>query len=161
GKTGCWECLAQRLRAHSPVATYLQERNGHAAVSDDLACTPATLQVAAGLAANAVASWVVRGELPELDGKLQALDVPSWRLQAHTLIRLPFCPACGRAGQEAGPFRPPVLESRKKAFTQDGGHRVVAPEETLARYSHHVSPMTGAVPLLEQAVPDHQGGAHG
>ena len=30
GKTGCWECLAQRLRANSPVATYLQGRNGHA-----------------------------------------------------------------------------------------------------------------------------------
>jgi ribosomal protein S12 methylthiotransferase accessory factor len=155
GKTACWECLAQRLRANSPVATYLQSRNGHAGtVLYDRACTPATLQVAGGLAASAVASWVVRAELPELDGKLQTLDVPAWQLRTHRLIRLPFCPACGRgAGEQVRPFRPSVLESRKKTFTNDGGHRVVPPEETLARYSHHVSPITGAVPMLERASP--------
>jgi ribosomal protein S12 methylthiotransferase accessory factor len=162
GKTGCLECLAQRLRASSPITTYLQERNGHtAAVVEDRACTPATWQVAAGLAANAVASWVVRGELPELEGKVQTLDVPTWRLQTHALIRLPFCPACGQRGHEgARPFLPPVLESRKKTFTNDGGHRVVPPEETLARYLHHVSPITGAVPMLEKAVRDGDGVLH-
>jgi ribosomal protein S12 methylthiotransferase accessory factor len=162
GKTGCWKCLAQRLQANSPVATYLQHRNGHAgAVVPDRACTPATLQIAWGLAASAVASWVVRDEVPDLDGKLQTLDVPTWRLQSHPLVRLPFCPACGGgAGAEARPFRPPALESRKKTFTRDGGHRVVPPEETLARYGHHVSPITGAVPLLESAAPDGDGILH-
>jgi ribosomal protein S12 methylthiotransferase accessory factor len=155
GKTGCWECLAHRLRANSPVATYLQGRNGHAAaVIQDRACTPATLQIAAGLGANAVATWVVRDEFPELEGTLQTLDVPSWKLQTHSLIRLPFCPACGQcANEDAQAFRPPVLESRKKTFTTDGGHRVVSPEETLARLGHHVSPITGAVPMLERAAP--------
>jgi ribosomal protein S12 methylthiotransferase accessory factor len=155
GQAGCWECLAQRLRANSPVETYLRESNGHAAaVVSDRACTPATLQVAGGLAANAVASWVVRGELPELDGRLQTLDVPSWRLQSHVLVRLPFCPACGRRAEGgARPFRPPALKSRKKTFTSDGGHRVVPPGDTLARYGYHVSPITGAVPVLERASP--------
>jgi ribosomal protein S12 methylthiotransferase accessory factor len=162
GKTGCWECLAQRLRANSPVATYLHGRNGRAgAVVHDRACTPATLHIAWGLAANAVAAWIVRGELPELDGKLQTLDVPSWRLQTHTLLRLPYCPACGRRDDgEVRPFRPPVLESRKKTFTSDGGHRVVPPEETLAHFGHHVSPITGAVSLLERAAPDGDGILH-
>src|SRR5262249_15140601 len=162
GTTGCSKCLAQRLRANSPVATYLQGRNGHAdAVVHDRACTPATLQAAWGLAANAVASWVVRGELPELDGKLQTLDVPSWRMQIHPLMRLPFCPAGGGSVAEGPPpFRPPVLESRKKTFTSDGGHRVVPPEETLARYSHHVSPISGAVPMLERAAPAGEGVLH-
>lgn len=162
GKTGCWECLAQRLRANSPVATYLQARNGHSgAVVDDRAVTPATLQVAWGLAANAVASWLVRGDLPELEGKLQTLDVPSWRLQTHTLVRLPYCPACGRCHEkDARPYRPPVLESRKKTFTSDAGHRVLAPEETLARYGHHVSPITGAVPKLERVAWANDGVLH-
>jgi ribosomal protein S12 methylthiotransferase accessory factor len=154
GETGCWECLARRLRSNSPVASYLATRNGQAGpIIYDRACTPATLQVAWGLAASAVASWVVRGALPELDGKVQSFDVPSWRLQTHTLVRLPFCPACGQRDDPARPFRAPVLESRKKTFTGDGGHRIVPPEETLARYGHHVSPITGAVPLLERAAP--------
>jgi ribosomal protein S12 methylthiotransferase accessory factor len=161
-KTGCWQCLVQRLRANSPVATYLEGKNGHAgAAVHDRACTPATLHVAWGLAANAVATWVVRGELPELDSKLQTLDVPSWRLQTHTLVRLPYCPACGRRDdEEPRPFRPPVLESNQKRFTSDGGHRVVPPEETLARFGHHVSPITGAVSLLERAAPDGDGVLH-
>jgi bacteriocin biosynthesis cyclodehydratase domain-containing protein len=159
GQTGCWECLAQRLRANSPIAAYLQGRNGHAgAIVQDRSTTPATQQVAWGLAANAVASWVVRGELPELDGKLQTLDVPTWRLQSHTLVRLPFCPACA-AGEER-PFRAPALTSRKKTFTSDGGHRVVPPEETLAHNGYHVSPITGAVPLLERAAPAGDGILH-
>jgi oxazoline/thiazoline synthase len=159
GQTGCWECLAQRLRANSPVAAYLQGRNGQAgAAVQDRAATPATLQVGCGLAANAVASWVVRGDLPELEGKLQALDVPTWRLQTHALIRLPFCPACGTGKRRS--FQPPVLTRRKKTYTQDGGHRVVPPEETLARHGHHVSPLTGAVPLLERAAPAGDGVLH-
>ncbi len=28
GVTGCWECLAYRLRTNSPVATYLESRDG-------------------------------------------------------------------------------------------------------------------------------------
>jgi ribosomal protein S12 methylthiotransferase accessory factor len=152
GKTGCWECLAQRLQANSPVVAYLHGRNGHAgAVVPDRAATPATLQVGWGLAANAVASWLVRGELPELEGKIQTLDLPTWRLQTHTLIRLPFCPACGASTRRD--FQPPALVRHQKTYTADGGHRVVPPEETLARHSHHVSPILGAVPLLERAAP--------
>jgi bacteriocin biosynthesis cyclodehydratase domain-containing protein len=152
GKTGCWQCLAQRLRSNSPVVSFVQTRNGHVgAALNDRISTPATLRVAEGLATNAVASWVVRGELPELDGKLQTLDVPTLRMQTHTLSRLPFCPACGQNTDEADrPFRPLNLESRKKTFVNDGGHRIVTPEETLARYSHHISPITGAVPMLER-----------
>jgi ribosomal protein S12 methylthiotransferase accessory factor len=159
GTTGCWECLAQRLRANFPVAAFLQGRNGHAgAVMQDRASTPAATQVGLGLAANAVASWVVRGELPELDGKLQTLDLASWRSQTHTLIRLPFCPTCGPG--ESRCFRPPALTPRKKTYTSDGGHRVVSPEETLARNVQHVSPITGAVPLLERAAPTSDGVLH-
>jgi ribosomal protein S12 methylthiotransferase accessory factor len=159
GKTGCWECLTQRLRANSPVAAYLQGRNGHAgSVIQDRAATPATLQVAWGLAANAVASWIVRDQLPELEGKLQTLDIIAWRMQTHTLVRLPFCPACGAGGKRQ--FEPPSLTHSKKTFTSDGGHRVVPPEETLSRHGHHVSPITGAVPMVERCAPGGDGVLH-
>jgi ribosomal protein S12 methylthiotransferase accessory factor len=161
GKTGCLECLTRRLQANSPVAAYLHGRNGHAgAIVSDRATTPASLQVGLGLAANAVASRIVRGELPDLDGKVQTLDVAGWRQQTHALVRLPFCPACGGGGGTARTFVPPALESRQKAFTSDGGHRVIAPEQTLERYGHHVSPITGAVPVLERADPAGDGVLH-
>ncbi|QJW93688.1 TOMM precursor leader peptide-binding protein [Frigoriglobus tundricola] len=150
GGTGCWACLAERLRANAPVPVYLRERNGHALTPvSDLAHTPATEQVALGLAANAVATWAVRGEVPELEGKVQTLDLPSWKLQDHVLPQLPFCSACG--GGAVRSYARPELERRIKTFTNDGGHRSVRPEETIARYAHHVSPLTGALPLLERA----------
>ncbi len=48
----------------------------------------------------------------------------------------------------------------RKTFVNDGGHRVVRPEETLARYGHHVSPITGAVPMLESIAPASAGVMH-
>jgi ribosomal protein S12 methylthiotransferase accessory factor len=152
GKTGCWECLAERMRANSPIVAYLEERGGHTgrAAVDHLQ-TPATRQVAWGLAANAVATWVARGELPRLEGKMQALDVLTGEAQAHTLVRQPSCPACGDPdGWRGRAPEPLVLRSSRKVFTQDGGHRSYAPEQTLERYGHLVSPITGAVTQLER-----------
>ena len=157
GLTACWECLAQRLRTNSPLATYLAGRSGRpAAAAVDSVASPATLQVALGLTANAVATWIVRGELPALEGKVQTLDLNSWKTEAHTLVRLPYCPACGRltgAEDDGGAVRPIVLESRLKAVNRDNGYRVVLPEVTLQRYGHHVSPITGAVSMLERVGP--------
>ncbi len=155
GASACWECLARRLRANRPVASYLESRDGKAGpASADLASSPATLRMAAGLAANAVATWIARGELAPLEGAIRTFDVASWQVRSHATARLPYCPACGQG--EAGadrPARPIELQSRPKTFTRDGGHRVVEPEATLEKYGHHVSPLTGAVTMLERVGP--------
>jgi bacteriocin biosynthesis cyclodehydratase domain-containing protein len=170
GVTGCWACLAQRLRANAPVESYLASRRGGGEGGGVKQGTPgpvasrATLQAAFGLAANAVAGWVARGgSLPELESKVRSLDLVSWTSQAHTMVRLPHCPACG-AGPAPRPDEPGgrlfEFEDRPKAFTGDGGHRVVAPEVTLERYGHHVSPITGAVSALERVGASGDGAVH-
>ena len=154
GVTGCWACLAERLRANRPVESYLASRNERGGAADhDRSSSPATLQAAWGLVAQAVATWVARGELPALLGKVQTFDIPTWELKSHTLVRLPYCPACGSGKAVDGAAVRPLdvnLESRLKAFTRDGGHRVVPPEVTLQRFEHHVSPITGAVSMLRR-----------
>jgi ribosomal protein S12 methylthiotransferase accessory factor len=151
GKTGCWACLADRLRANAPVLAYLEGKRGQTGeAAAHHAATPATLQAAWGLAATAVASWVGRGDLPHLEGKVQTLDVLTAESQTHTLVRLPFCPACGEPAPAGQPVKPLVVGSGRKTFTRDGGHRVCSPHETLERYGHHVSAITGAVPMLER-----------
>jgi ribosomal protein S12 methylthiotransferase accessory factor len=161
GVTGCWECLAQRLRANRPVTTYVNAKTGQAGAAEVAACSPATLHIAWGLAAQAVAAGVARGEWTPLEGKVQTFDVASWQTQAHTLLRLPYCPACasGEASSN-GSLRPLSLQSRPKTFTGDGGHRVVAPEATLERYSRHISPITGAVSMLERVGVTGDGAMH-
>ncbi len=168
GKTGCWRCLAERMRSNSPVTGYLEEvasrvasaPGGGGLSSVDLCRTPATLQIAYGLTANAAATWIARGGLPALEGKIQTLDILTGQNQTHELMRQPSCPACGEPN---APERPPealVLQSSRKTYTQDGGHRSVSPEQTLARYGRHVSPITGAVPLLERNGAEGDGVVH-
>jgi oxazoline/thiazoline synthase len=151
GKTGCWACLAERITGNAPVLAYLEsKRNDTGEASADRAATPATLQAAWALTATAVASWVVSGDLPHLQGKVRSLDVLTTEFQTHTLTRLPCCSVCGESIVTDLPVRPVVVDSCKKAYTEDGGHRTCSPEQTLARFGHHVSPITGAVSMLER-----------
>src|SRR5262249_39992018 len=71
-------------------------------------------------------------------------------------VRQPQCPACGDPTVCSTP-RQVVLAPRPKAFTADGGHRTVSPEQTIATYEHHVSPITGAVSVLQRTPADAEG----
>src|SRR5262249_12529151 len=55
---------------------------------------------------------------------------------------------------------PIVLRSQRKLFTADGGHRTITPEQTVAEYGHHVSPITGAVSHLVPTPVDGQATIH-
>jgi len=163
GKTACWECLAQRMRANYPVIGYLDSflREQGSAYIDRIQ-TPATLEIAWGLAANTIATWVAGGgELPLVEGKIRTFDVVTMQSQSHQLLRHPACPECG-PGRGAGPceVRPIILESRHKIFKEDGGHRASAPQDTIAKYEHHVSPICGAVTILERWSPANDGVMH-
>lgn len=161
GTTGCWRCLAHRLRANLPIVSYLDETRGVSEVAGiNRAFTPATLSAAWGLAATAVASWIARDGSSPLEGKIQTLDLLTWKSQTHTLVRQLSCAACGEKPDLERASRPVILESRKKRYTEDGGHRTVSSKETLDRYSHHVSPISGVVPLLERSHASKNGVIH-
>jgi len=149
GQTACWECLAARLRANREAEVFAQEKTGRAdPFPVPLADTPATRAIGWNLAATEIAKWIARGNSPELERKLLTLDTLSWKTQWHTVVRRPQCPACGNPSPPREPLI--ILQSRKKTFTRDGGHRTVPPEETLRRYEHHVSRLTGAVTMLQR-----------
>jgi ribosomal protein S12 methylthiotransferase accessory factor len=155
GATGCWECLAQRLRESREVEAFLRATIGRTGLPPlARAGTCATQQVAATLAASAVAAWIARDEAPELEGTVLTLDVRSGRTRTHTLVGRPQCPACGDLPDEPGTLAQPImLREGRKTFTRDGGHRVITPEATLERYGHHISPITGAVSGLDRSGP--------
>jgi len=151
GKTGCWACLAERLQANTPVLAYLESKRGYTGeAAAHHASTPATLQAAWALAATAVASWVARGDLPHLEGKVRSLDMLTAESQTHTLVRLPSCSVCGGPVRSERPVQPVVVGDSRKMYTEDGGHRICSPQQTLERFGHHVSPITGIVPMLER-----------
>ncbi|MEC4813940.1 MAG: TOMM precursor leader peptide-binding protein [Scytonema sp. PMC 1069.18] len=155
GKTGCWECLAQRLRANRPVEEFIKRRKDVSTpILTPLGFLPSTLQAALGMAATEIFKWILQGQNKRLEGILVTYDTLSLEIQNHILIKRPQCPCCGNPNLNRKPL-PIVLGNRKKTFITDGGHRCVSPDETLEKYQHHISPITGVVrelKLLSQCV---------
>lgn len=149
--TGCWECLASRLRGNRGPEWYVRERRGRPRTFPVArACSPATLQVAHGMLATEIAGFIARGSSP-LEGRVLTLDVRTWQSRSHSLVRRPQCPTCG----DPAPKSPRAVELTSVPYltTQDGGLRSVSAESTIARYEHHLSPITGALLGVERIGP--------
>ncbi|MBD2385860.1 TOMM precursor leader peptide-binding protein [Cylindrospermum sp. FACHB-282] len=156
GKTGCWECLAERLGSNREVEAFVQKKKGISApFPTSLSILPSTLHTGLNLAATEIAKWIICGENENLDGQVVTFDMASLNLQHHTLVRRPQCPCCGDPEYfRRQELKPLILNSCKKQFTTDGGHRSVSPEQTLKKYEYHISPITGIVNQLARTSED-------
>jgi ribosomal protein S12 methylthiotransferase accessory factor len=150
GKTACWECLAQRLRTNRPVESYIQRHKGISTpFPTSLAALPSTWQTGLNLAATEIIKWIVQGENKQLEGTVVTFETHLFKTQNHILVQRPQCSSCGQSDNDNKKLLAVVLESRNKTFTADGGHRCFSPEETLNKYEHHISPLTGVVHTLQ------------
>ncbi|MBR8833305.1 MAG: TOMM precursor leader peptide-binding protein [Stigonema ocellatum SAG 48.90 = DSM 106950] len=151
-KTACWECLARRLRDNRPIEGFIQRhKNISTPLSPPLGFLASTVQTALGMAATEVFKWIVQGENKRLQETLVTYDTLTLQTQDHVLVKRPQCPSCGEMVNELTkkPL-PVVLGHCKKTFTADGGHRSCSPQETLRKYQHHISPITGVVRELSK-----------
>ena len=171
GQTACWGCLAHRLQGNREVESSVlrqkqaqSERNGQK--SSGLGCLPtaratlpSTLQMGLQFAATEIAKWLVKEHIeatapgtahfPTIDRKIVTFNQTILELKSHRLIQRPQCPTCGDTSllKQRG-FEPLNLVSRPKHFTRDGGHRAATPDETVQKYQHLISPLTGIVTEL-------------
>lgn len=156
GASPCWECLADRLRSNREVESYLQGKKGTTTpfpVSG--AALPATVQATLHLAAVETTKAIARGAEPPPESAVITLDAVTLEMRRHTLVSRPQCRRCGVLSLPADREPPPPeLRSQRKQFTADGGHRTASPEQTFAKYEHHISPITGAVSYLSRAALD-------
>jgi ribosomal protein S12 methylthiotransferase accessory factor len=153
GRTGCWQCLAQRLYGNREVETAIrQQLDSVESIPISRAILPSTLQIGLNLAATEILKWIVlegtqENSIPTLEGKVLTFNSANLELKTHILTQRPQCAVCGDEDQLDKP-KPIILTSRKKQFTTDGGHRIFSPEQTLKHYEHHISPITGVVSAL-------------
>jgi ribosomal protein S12 methylthiotransferase accessory factor len=155
GESGCWVCLRQRLERNRAVHRFVAEKKKQAELPlTALGALPATQAAACHMAA----AQFLAGADSGLAGKVLSLDWATHTAQTHTLVRHRHCPACGTA-EEFPALQPLRLQPGKAVFVRDGGHRSVAPEKTLKKYQHLVSPITGVVRLLAP-VSEAEGIAH-
>ena len=150
GQTGCWECLADRLRLHREVEVFAMREAGHPDPFAALPAFPSSVDAALSMAATELAKWLVTGR-SALDGAIVSLDTITLETQRHLLVRRPQCSRCGDASYRDRAPQPVTIGSVTKTYTADGGHRSTTPEEALARYGHHISPITGITPGLQRA----------
>lgn len=143
----CWHCLAHRLRWNRPVERWLAARDGAATLAPPpRVALRTTERLAADLAALTLAWWIADGGIGAIDDHLLAFSLTDYRAVRHRVARRPQCAACGDPTLVAQQTeRPVVVEPRPRPFTRDGGHRTVAPDDTVARLEPLVSPITGLV----------------
>ncbi len=164
GITGCWECLTHRLNGNREVEASVLRQQANLRRSENgclpvaFGTLPSTVQTAIGLTTTEIAKWLVQqatlseAKIPTLAGKVLTLDQPNLILKTHTLPHRPQCSACGNAALIRQQLNQPIaLTSRKKLFTQDGGHRAFTPDQILQRYEHLISPITGVVSSLTRS----------
>ena len=158
GETGCWQCVAQRLRGHRRVDEYLRQRRAADDVATvPLADLPGVTSAAAGFAATAVGKWFVVGR-SGLEGALWVFDSATMDWRRHRLVKRPQCPVCGDvarpvatdegASRQASKANASLQLVARRCGIVDGGFRVASPEQTFERLKHHISPLTGIVSAL-------------
>ncbi|WP_437998962.1 TOMM precursor leader peptide-binding protein [Sorangium sp. So ce185] len=153
GAGPCWDCLAFWMRQNRPVEELVRRRRGHEGhVAPPGAATEASVRTACGLGASAIARALAQNESSSphaLSARVLALDLATFQLTAHAVVRRPQCPACGDPARMAAVGERPIeLQPIEKAHFEDGGYRRQNPRRTYERYQHLVSPITGAVTHL-------------
>ena len=152
GAGPCWDCLAYRLRSHREVHSFLRNVAGEESAFKPFAASPPVLEALYGLIAAEIVKWLVLDETAPISERAIAMNVGTFASSQHRVVRRPQCPACGDEALYR-PDRPPVplcLKPSPKAHRNSGGTRNVAPEVTLARYRHLVSPVSGVVTWLRR-----------
>jgi oxazoline/thiazoline synthase len=149
-KTGCYECLALRLKANRLEESYIQKKKGlKAFFSPSHAMLASGQKMAWNLVATEIFKRIVLRESAALEGKLITFDSVDLRLQDHYLTKQHRCPCCGDRSNEGQELSPLILTAKKKRGSGVESYRDLAPEETLKKYSSHISPITGVVEFLE------------
>lgn len=155
GVTGCWECLAQRLRANRQMEAFLQISNrSRQSASTSIAAMPSYVAAALHLTAGEIAKMLVMGKSPTLDGVIVTLNTLTLGSERHTLTRRPQCPACGDQDYLKRSPMPVRLTESPKQFQSDGGHRVQHPDATYRRLEKQISSITGVVNSLKDLTHD-------
>jgi ribosomal protein S12 methylthiotransferase accessory factor len=149
-KTGCWECLKQRLEINNPIdAFYQAQKNTEDHLSVPTAYTPLSLHSASGRAVMETVRWLYFGADERLEGKIITFDTRTFTTRSHQLVKRPQCKACGDPLYKPEPR--PIILRKKSSFCEAsmGGYREVSPADTLEKYNRHVSPITGVMPELK------------
>lgn len=149
----CWTCLASRLQHHHEVHNFLRNRMGEESAFKPFATDTTVRQSIFALVASEILKWLVLNELAPLHEHAITFNVSTLSLAKHRVLKRPQCLVCGDPELRAPNLSPsPItLSSSPKKIRNSGGIHAVAPAETLSKYRHLVSPVSGVVSWLRRS----------
>ena len=146
----CWSCLQHRLLLHDQENKLYQAMGETNAILDrPQVGHPLAEQLVANMALMEIVSLLYEEKAQVLRNKVIEFNVKYGTRHGHDLVKRPQCSTCGSHELFDVHPEPITLNDAISANSYLGGYRTVAPEETLKKYEHHVSPITGVVPCLE------------
>lgn len=153
GAGPCWRCLEHWVTLNRPAHTWSHRlrpdrpypRSPTRATEPDPQTRAAQLaSFLAPLQFDTAGREALRREIWELEPS--TLE----RVASHSVVQRPQCPECGDARTMLRSTSQPLeLGEGHFDFRDDGGYRVLEPDDTYARLKHLVSPLTGAVTRLD------------
>lgn len=147
-KTGCFECLAYRLRKNRLEQSFISQRNRQKDLPFlSVASIPTSENLAYQLAGIEILKYITLQDKYSLLGKMLSYDLATAKMNEHILTKRPQCACCGDSKRKNS--IPLILQSRGTTEYQDGGVRCITPEETIEKNACHISPITGIVDSLQ------------
>ena len=146
----CWSCLAHRYRGNREIENFLRNITDNERPLDSCTNNPVMGRAFASIAAVEVAKWLVFGDVMPVSSNVLSLEPVRPMTHLHKVHKRPQCLDCGAPVLnriDRAP-EPVAFRSRPKPFRNSGGVRAVPPEETVRRYGHLVSPVSGVVTQL-------------
>ena len=145
GETGCLHCLRLRLERNRPAHGIAARNVSKPSGPPPVPAMPALEEAIYVLAAVETAKILAGVESTVADA-IVALDLRDLSMHTHRLVANPACAYCGTPPVDAP--APVHLQPGSASVDTDSGFRTSTPSETLAKYGHLVSPVTGIVSAL-------------
>ncbi len=148
-KSACWKCLEHRLKIHNhDNKLYQAIKKTDENLKKPVICHPLSEGLVAHMTVMEIVSWLYH-EITPLENKLFSLDLKTGHKTEHHVVKRPQCSACSDGHLLLKAPKPIILTKQERDIHVAGGYRSISAEETLKKYQHHVSNITGIVPYLK------------
>lgn len=147
----CWGCFEKQwMRGQTNCSPYDQaprpRRNISSASSFNV---PAQIKLVANMASIQIIKWLYSGASSPLRNSIIEIDPFRAQNTIHSIVNRPQCASCGEPGIIRRVPQPIGIEPLNIPLDGNNSYRTVKPEDTLAKFEHLVSPLTGILPYLK------------
>lgn len=151
GHTGCWNCLAEKLKENRRVEIDLFGLNNSSLNIPSLSHLPTTQIIAMNMAAIEIAKWEKSPQSHQLYSNLLTLDLGNMETRLHPFKSLVTCTTCQPVNKfTKKPFL--NLQSSQKKYFFDEGERSCSLDDTLQNLTDHISPITGVISSIRHSI---------